>query len=98
MHFLPRPGGGSRRQGCAMVAAPGALSLRIYLCFAAQRRVRSYHQRHLCKRRVRAGGARPVGVVGPSSVSLNNVYLVALRRKRLALGVYEWLPQLEVRM
>ncbi|KAI0705665.1 hypothetical protein C8Q76DRAFT_751872 [Earliella scabrosa] len=36
--------------------------------------------------------------VGPGVVSLDEVYLVALRRRHIALGVYEWMPEIEVRL
>ena len=35
-------------------------------------------------------------VIGPGTIPLENLVLVAIRRRHIALGVYEWLPELEV--
>ena len=33
---------------------------------------------------------------GPATIPLENVMLVAIRRRHIALGVYEWFPEIEV--
>ncbi|KAM5539756.1 hypothetical protein V8D89_006569 [Ganoderma adspersum] len=35
-------------------------------------------------------------VLGPGTMPLENLVLVAIRRRHIALGVYEWLPEIEV--
>ncbi|KAI0672533.1 hypothetical protein C8Q78DRAFT_1078039 [Trametes maxima] len=40
--------------------------------------------------------AGPQATLGPDTLDLDQIRLIALRRQRIALGVYEWLPQLEV--
>ncbi|KAI0800057.1 hypothetical protein C8Q74DRAFT_388648 [Fomes fomentarius] len=36
--------------------------------------------------------------LGPGTVPLDKVYIVALRRRHLAFGVFEWMPEIEIRL
>ncbi|KAH9910884.1 uncharacterized protein BXZ73DRAFT_108403 [Epithele typhae] len=56
------------------------------------------HEEWQRKRAACAGDARIGRILGPGSITLENVYVLALRRRLVGPGDFEWMPEIEVRL